>query len=65
MFTISQSMLRLFQLKNKEVIAVGNAIAQVFIQGYPKIFHSDHGREFAKRILDVYLVRINLKHILG
>ena len=46
-------------------ITVRNAIAQVFIQGYPEILQSDNGREFVNKILDAYLICINVRHILG
>ena len=46
-------------------ITVWNAIAQVFIQGYPEIFQSDKGREFISKILDANLISINGRHILG
>ena len=52
-------------IKNKEAITVRNAIAQVFIQGYPEILQSDNGREFVNKILDAYLISINVRHILG
>ena len=52
-------------IKNKEVIIVWNAIAQVFIQGYPEIIQSDNGREFVNRILHTYLICINVRHVLG
>ena len=51
--------------KNNEIITVRNAIVKVFIQGYPEILQSDNGREFVKRILDAYLININIKHALG
>ena len=61
--TISQSMLGLFQFK--KAITVRNAIAEVFIQGYPETLQSDNRREFINKILNAYLVRINIRHILG
>ena len=51
---------RAIPIKNKEAIAVRNAIAHVFIQGYPEILQSDNGREFVNKILDAYLTIINL-----
>ena len=52
-------------IKNKEAIIVRNAIAQVFNQGFPEILQSDNEREFANRILEIYLICINVKHILA
>ena len=37
----------------------------IFIQEYIKILLSNHGRKFVNRILNVYLISINLKYILG
>ena len=35
------------------------------MQGYPEILQSDNGREFVNKILDAYLISINVRHILG
>ena len=51
-------------IKNKEAITARNAIAQVFIQGYPEIFQSDNRREFVNKTLKAYLISINVRHIL-
>ena len=42
-----------------------NVIAQVFIQECQEIIQSDNGREFVNKILDAYLISINVRHILG
>ena len=44
----------------KKVITVRNAFAQVSIQGYPEILQSDNEREFVYKILDAYLISINV-----
>ena len=39
-------------------------LLKFFIQEYPKVFYFENGKEFVIKFLDVYLVRINVKHIL-
>ena len=52
-------------IKNKEAIIARNAIVQVFIQGYIEILQPYNGREFVNKNLDAYLIRTNVRHILG
>ena len=42
-----------------------NAIAQVFIHGYPKLIQSDNGKEFTNKTLNAYLEGIDVKHLYG
>ena len=51
--------------KNKESITVRNAIAQVFIRGYPELIQPDNGKEFTNKTLNVYLEGIDVKHLYG
>ena len=54
---------RVIKHKTKEVVLV--AIKEIFIiMGVPKILQSDHGGEFKNSILDQYLSKINVRHIL-
>ena len=52
-------------IRNKESITVRNAIAQVFIHGYPELIQSDNGKEFTNKTLNAYLERIDVKHLYG
>ena len=52
-------------IRNKESITVRNAIAQVFIHGYPELIQFDNGKEFTYKILNAYLERIDVKHLYG
>ena len=40
-----------------------NAIAQVFIRGYPELTKSDNGKEFTNNIFNAYLAEIEVKHL--
>ena len=40
-------------------------LLKFFIQGYLEILQFDNGREFVNRILEPYLISINVRHILG
>ena len=51
-------------IRNKESITVRNAIAQVFIYGYPELIQSDNGKEFTNKTLNAYLERIDVKHLM-
>ena len=42
-----------------------NAIAQVFIHGYPELIQSDNGKEFTNKTLNVYLEGIDVEHLYG
>ena len=50
-------------IRNKESITMRNAIAQVFMHGYPELIQSDNGKEFINKTLNVYLEGIDLKHL--
>ena len=50
---------------NKEAAPVRNALAQVFISGYPKYLQSDNGKEFTNQTFESYLENIEVEHILG
>ena len=52
-------------IRNKESITVRNAIARVFIHGYPELIQSDNGKEFINKTLNAYLEGINEKHLYG
>ena len=52
-------------IRNKESITVRNAIAQVFIHGYPELIQSDNGKEFTNKTLNAYLEGIDVKHLYG
>ena len=40
-----------------------NAIAQVFIHGYPELIQSDNGKEFTNKTLNAYLEGIHVKQL--
>ena len=42
-----------------------NAIAQVFIHGYPELIQSDNGKEFTYKTLNAHLEGIDVKHLYG
>ena len=52
-------------IRNKESISVRNAIAQVFIHGYPELIQSDNGKEFTNMTLNAYLEVIGVMHLYG
>ena len=51
-------------IRNKEAVPVRNALAQVFINEYPKYFQSDNGKEFTNQTFESYLENIEVEHIL-
>ena len=52
-------------IRNKEAVSARNALAQVFISGYPKYLQSDNGKEFINQNFENYFVNIKVEYILG
>ena len=52
-------------IRNKEAIIARNAIAHVFMSGYPEMLQTDNGKEFTNNKLKSYLEGISFDHIFG